>query len=99
MAANIRKNGELCVPLQIKIVIRKEVLLLQGIDYTVLEKVTDEYASHVYNALMHQHLEPGTKEAFNGYVANRIMSGECKGYVITPNDNRLRFDNPKIEIQ
>ena len=37
--------------------IREEVLLLQGIDYTVLD-----------NALMHQHLEPGTKEAFNGYV-------------------------------
>ena len=28
-----------------------------------------ECASRVYNALMHQHLEPGTKEAFNGYVA------------------------------
>ena len=25
--------------------------------------------SRVYNALMHQRLEPGTKEAFNGYVA------------------------------
>ena len=25
---------------------------------------------HIFdNALMHQHLEPGTKEAFNGYVA------------------------------
>ena len=48
--------------------IREEVLLLQGIDYTVLEKVTGECASRVYNALMHQHLEPGTKEAFNGYV-------------------------------
>ena len=46
----------------------EEVLLLQGIDYTVLEKVTGECASRVYNALMHQHLEPGTKEAFNGYV-------------------------------
>ena len=30
---------------------------------------TGECASRVYNALMHQHLEPGTKEAFNGYVA------------------------------
>ena len=45
------------------------VLLLQGMDYTVLEKVTGECASRVYNALMHQRLEPGTKEAFNGYVA------------------------------
>ena len=48
--------------------IREEVLLLQGVDYTVLEKVTGECASRVYNALMHQRLEPGTKEAFNGYV-------------------------------
>ena len=49
--------------------IREEVLLLQGVDYTVLEKVTGECASRVYNALMHQRLEPGTKDAFNGYVA------------------------------
>ena len=49
--------------------IREEVLLLQGVEYTILEKVTGECASRVYNALMHQHLEPGTKEAFNGYVA------------------------------
>ena len=48
--------------------IRQDVLLLQGTDYTALEKVTGECASRVYNALMHQHLEPGTKEAFNGYV-------------------------------
>lgn len=44
--------------------IREDVLLLQGVDYTVLEKVTGECASRVYNALMHQHIEPGTKEAF-----------------------------------
>ena len=49
--------------------IREEVLLLQGVDYAVLEKVTGECASRVYNALMHQRFEPGTKEAFNGYVA------------------------------
>ena len=49
--------------------IREDVLLLQGVDYSVLEKVTGECASRVYNALMHQRLEPGTKEAFNGYVA------------------------------
>ena len=49
--------------------IREDVLLLQGEDYTVLEKVVGECASRVYNALMHQRLEPGTKEAFNGYVA------------------------------
>ena len=37
--------------------------------YSKIEEVTGECASRVYNALMHQHLEPGTKEAFNGYVA------------------------------
>ena len=50
--------------------IREEVLLLQGIDYNVLEKLTGECASRVYNAMMHQHIEPGTKEAFNAYVAS-----------------------------
>ena len=49
--------------------IREEVLLLQGIDYNVLEKLTGECASRVYNAMIHQHIEPGTKEAFNAYVA------------------------------
>ena len=43
--------------------IREEVLLLQGDDYSALEKLTGECAQRVYNALMHQHLEPGTKEA------------------------------------
>lgn len=50
--------------------IREEVLLLRGADYTVLERVTGECASRVYNTLMHQHIEPGTREAFNGYVAS-----------------------------
>ena len=49
--------------------IREEVLLLKGVDFTVLEKVVGECASRVYNALMHQRFEPGTKEAFKGYVA------------------------------
>ena len=49
--------------------IREEVLLLSGADYTVLEKTVGECASRVYNALKHQRLEPGTKGAFNGYVA------------------------------
>jgi len=49
--------------------IREEVLMVKGVDYTVLEKVTGECASRVYNALMHQHIEPGTKEAFNAYVS------------------------------
>ena len=50
--------------------IREEVLLLRGVDYTVLERVTGECASRVYNTLMHQHIEPGTREEFNGYVAS-----------------------------
>ena len=50
--------------------IREEVLLLRGVDYTVLERETGECASRVYNTLMHQHIEPGTREAFNGYVAS-----------------------------
>ncbi|MBP5375058.1 MAG: hypothetical protein J6Y38_01845 [Bacteroidaceae bacterium] len=49
--------------------IREEVLMLTGVDYTVLEKLVGECASRVYNALRHQHIEPGTKDAFNGFVA------------------------------
>ncbi len=49
--------------------IREEVLFLSDIDYIVLEKVVGECASRVYNSLLHQHIEPGTKEAFNAYVA------------------------------
>ena len=49
--------------------IREEALLLSGTDYTVVEKLAGECSSRVYNALMHQHLEPGTKEAFNAYVS------------------------------
>ena len=49
--------------------IREDVLLLSGIEYTELEKLVGECASRVYNALLHQHIEPGTKEAFNAYVS------------------------------
>ena len=65
--------------------IREEVLLLQGVDYIVLEKVTGECASRVYNALMHQRLEPGTKEAFNGYVAclHQLYQLNRMGYHMT----------------
>ena len=49
--------------------IREEVLLLQGEDFTNLEKVVGNCASWIYNVLMHQGFEPGTKEAFYGYVA------------------------------
>lgn len=49
--------------------IREEVLLLAGDDYTALEKLTGECASRLYNVLCRQHIEPGTKEAFNAYVS------------------------------
>ena len=49
--------------------IREEVLLLQGVDYEMLEKLVGECASRVYNALVRQNIEPGTKDAFKGYVA------------------------------
>lgn len=47
--------------------VREEVLFRD--DYVVLERLVGECASRVYNALMHQRFEPGTKDAFNGYVA------------------------------
>ena len=50
--------------------IREEVLMLSGVDYTVLEKIVGECASRVYNALRHQNIEPGTKDAFHAYVAS-----------------------------
>ena len=49
--------------------IREEVLQLTGVDYNVLEKLVGECASRAYNALMHQRIEPGTKEAFDAYVS------------------------------
>jgi len=49
--------------------IREEILQLKGDDYARLEHLVGECASRVYNALMHQHFEPGTKDAFNGFVS------------------------------
>ncbi len=49
--------------------IREDVLLLRGVDYTMLEKLVGECASRVYNALRHQNIESGTKDAFNAYVS------------------------------
>ena len=49
--------------------IREEVLLLSGVDYSVLEELTGEMASRTYNVLRHQNIEPGTKEAFKAYVS------------------------------
>ena len=45
------------------------MLLLKGEGCTATEKTVGECASRVYNALMHQNLESGTKEAFNGYIS------------------------------
>ena len=81
--------------------IREDLLLLQGEDYTVLEKVVGECASRVYNALMHQRLEPGTKEAFNGYVAclhqlylfGAAMQLKRMGYHMT---KMRQYDNTRI---
>ena len=49
--------------------IREEVLLLEGEAYGALEKLVGECASRIDNALRRQNIEPGTKDAFNGYVA------------------------------
>ena len=49
--------------------IRSEMLLLKGEGFAATEKTVGECASRVYNALMHQNLESGTKEAFNGYIS------------------------------
>ena len=48
--------------------IREDVLHLTGSDYTSLEKLAGECSSRVYNLLMHQNVEPGTKEAFDAYL-------------------------------
>ena len=49
--------------------IRQDVLLLEGDDYTALEKLTGECASRVHASLMRQNIEPGTKDAFYAYVS------------------------------
>ena len=49
--------------------IREDVLGLTGEDYARLEQVAGECASRVYNLLRHQSFEPGTRDAFDGYVA------------------------------
>lgn len=49
--------------------IREDVLLLKDAAYTSLEGVVGECASRVCHALLRQSVEPGTKEAFNAYLA------------------------------
>ena len=49
--------------------IRRDVLKLKGKDFAATEELVSECASRVHNTLMHQDIEPGTKEAFLAYVA------------------------------
>lgn len=49
--------------------VREEVLLLSGDDYDAMEKLVGECASRIHNALLRQRIEPGTKEAFEAYLA------------------------------
>ena len=43
--------------------IRRDVLKLKGKDFAATEELVSECASRVHNTLMHQDIEPGTKEA------------------------------------
>lgn len=45
-----------------------EVLLLQPEEKQKIARVAGECASRTYSLLYHQHLEPGTPDAFRGYV-------------------------------
>ena len=47
----------------------ENVLLLTEEEHTLTTKIVGECASRTYNLLYHQHLEPGTPEAFQGYVS------------------------------
>lgn len=49
--------------------VREEVLLLEGKESEALDSLASECASRVHNILVHQYIEPGTKEAFHAYVA------------------------------
>ena len=49
--------------------IRRDFLKLPAKDFSAAEELVSECASRVHNALMHQSIEPGTKETFLGYVA------------------------------
>ena len=47
----------------------ENVLLLTEEEHTLTTKIVGECASRTYNLLYHQHLEPGTPEAFQAYVS------------------------------
>ncbi|MBP5326888.1 MAG: hypothetical protein J6Y98_03130 [Bacteroidales bacterium] len=47
----------------------EDVLMVRGTDYESLSCVVSECAARVNHALIHERIEPGTKEAFEAYVA------------------------------
>ena len=47
----------------------ESVLRLGGEEHAATEKLVGECASRIYSLLCHQHLEPGTPEAFRAYVS------------------------------
>lgn len=49
--------------------ILEDVLHMKGDGLKELNDLVAECASRTYNRLLHAHLEPGTREAFDGYVA------------------------------
>ena len=49
--------------------IRRDFLKLSPKDFTATEELVSECTARVHNTLMHQDIEPGTKDAFLGYVA------------------------------
>lgn len=49
--------------------IREDVLMLRGEESSDLEAQVSECASRVNSALMRERIEPGTKEAFDAYIA------------------------------
>ncbi|MCR4994821.1 MAG: hypothetical protein K6A32_05505 [Bacteroidales bacterium] len=49
--------------------ILEEILRLKGYDYEALEHLVGECASRTHSTLLHQHFEPGTRDAFEAYVA------------------------------
>ena len=49
--------------------VRRDFLKLSSKDFAATEELVSECAARVHNVLMHQDIEPGTKEAFLAYVA------------------------------
>ena len=47
----------------------EQVLLLSQADHDRLTKVVAECAARTHTLLLHQHLEPATRQAFDAYVA------------------------------